>query len=153
MFDIKGLVDISEKLGLIDALKTKLIRQPDPAAAKLQAVLDEISKIYLAFEQELVRYLSLTLDPDELPHEKNVLIDLEGGNIVARMGEARGHCSKIYNIYKRYLSPWFQRLFASSELSNEELSNMDSLFMDLSSTDGRMLDLVDQVSGWLSQEA
>jgi|SRR5271165_5429808 len=148
MFDVKGLVDISDKLGVIDTVKSKLIRQPDPASAKLEAVLAEISKIYLAFEQELARYLSLTLEPAELGNERPVLIELESGKIAARMGVARGHCSRIHNIFKRYLSPWFQRL-----LSKSEVSRMDDLFMDLSDADGRMLDIIDQVSGWLAQEA
>ena len=153
MFDIKGLVDISDKLGIIETVKAKLIRQPDPAAAKLQAALDEISKIYLVFEQELVRYLSLTLEPSELASERPVLLELEGGQIAARMGAARGHCSKIGNIFTRYLSPWFQRLFANSVLSNDEITSMNKLFMELSDTDGKMLDLIDEVAGWLSQEA
>jgi hypothetical protein len=153
MFDVKGLVDISKDLGLLDTLKAKLIRQPDPAAAKLQAVLDEIAKLCLVFEQELVRYLSLTLDPAELNHEKAVFIELESGQIAARMGAARGHCSKISNIFGRYLDPWFQRLFKDSELSNDELLSIDRLFRNLSDGDSRMLDIIDQVSGWLAQEA
>ncbi len=153
MFDVKGLVGISKDLGLLDTLKAKFIRQPDPAAAKLQAVLDEISKIYLVFEQELVRYLSLTLDPAELNHEKAVFIELESGQIAARMGTARGHSSKIRNIFERYLNPWFQRLFDDSQLSNDEFLSINRLFRNLSDGDSHMLDIIDQVSGWLAQEA
>jgi hypothetical protein len=148
MFNAKDLVDISDKLGLIQAVKSKLVSQPDPASSKLLAVLGEISKIYLIFEEELTRYLSLTLDEEELKEETGILLDLESGKITARMGAARGHCGKIYNIFTRYLSPWFKRA-----LSSDEVSMMGQLFAQMSLTDSLMLDVIDQVSRWLSQEA
>jgi hypothetical protein len=42
MFNIKDLVDISDKLGIIQAVKSKLTSQPDPAADLLVAVLEEV---------------------------------------------------------------------------------------------------------------
>ena len=102
---VKDLVEVSDKLGLIHAVKSKLVRQPDPAADHLLAVLEEILKIYLAFEAELARYLSLTLEPAEIAEERKTLVELEGGQVSARMAGARGHCGKIYNIYRRYLTP------------------------------------------------
>lgn len=46
MFGADKLVDTADRLGVIDAVKTKLVKQPDPAAAKLVTVLEELSKIY-----------------------------------------------------------------------------------------------------------
>jgi hypothetical protein len=148
MFNAKDLVDISDKLGLIQVVKSKLVSQPDPASSKLLAALGEISKIYQTFEEEITRYLSVTLEPDELAEEKRILLDLESGKIVARMGSARGHCGKIYNIFNRYLSPWFKRV-----LNSDEVSMMEQLFAQMSLTDSLMLDVIDEVSRWLSQEA
>jgi len=125
-----------------------LISQPDPAASNLLAVLSEISKIYLAFEEELTRYLALTLEPNELQEEKPILLDLEGGKIIARMGAARGHCGRIHNLYIRYLSPWFTRV-----LNDSEVAMMGQLFADMSLTDSAMLNVIDQVSNWLASEA
>jgi hypothetical protein len=148
MFPVKDLVDVSDKLGLIQAVKSKLISQPDPAAAKLLAVLSEILKIYLAFEEELTRYLALTLEPDELAEDKATLLELEGGKIVVRMNAARGHCGRIYNIFTRYLSPWFKRV-----LLPEEVFMMNTLFTQMSLTDSMMLEAIDNISNWLTAES
>ena len=148
MFQAKELVDVSDKLGLIQVVKSKLVSQPDPAAAKLLAVLSEISKIYLALEEELTRYLALTLEPEEFADERATLLELEGGKLDARMNAARGHCGRIYNIFTRYLSPWFKRI-----LRPEEVSMMDSLFAQMSLTDSMMLEAINNVSSWLTTEA
>jgi len=152
MFSATELVDVSEKLGLIQAVKFKLISQPDLASSKLIAVLEEVSKIYGALEQELTRYLSLTLDPTlepkERAREREALLSLESGMITARMREARGHCGKIYHIYDRYLSPWFQRV-----LNPDEVSKMQTLFRELSDIDSYMVDAINEVSRWLAAEA
>lgn len=148
MFQAKDLVDISDKLGLIQVVKSKLVSQPDPAASKLLAVLSEISKIYLALEEELTKYLALTLEPEEVAGERTTLLELEGGKLNARMNAARGHCGRIYNIFTRYLSPWFKRI-----LQPEEVSMMDTLFTQMSLTDSMMLEAIDNVTSWLTAEA
>jgi len=50
---IDKLLDTASKLGAIEAVKRKLVMQPDPAAAQLVTVLEELSKIYGAMEEEL----------------------------------------------------------------------------------------------------
>ena len=91
--DPSSLVDIADKLGLIDSVKKKLVRNPDAAADKLATALDELSKIYSTLESELVRYLGLYFDPAaNLAAERQVLLTLESGQLTVRMGEARGHC-------------------------------------------------------------
>lgn len=91
------LVDTADRLGAIDAVKRKLVKQPDPAAAKLVTVLEELSKIYGAMEDELTTYLALDFDHSDvkqLARERAALARLEGGAIRARMEEARGRCSR-----------------------------------------------------------
>lgn len=148
MFNPKDLVDISDKLGIIQVVKSKLVRQPDPAASHLLAALEEILKIYLAFESELTKYLALTLERDEIREERAILLDLESGKITARMGAARGHCGKIFNIYERYLKRWLKRA-----LNPGEASMMHQLFVDMSLTDSMMLNVIDEISVWLATEA
>ena len=82
-----------------------------------------------------------TLERAELADEKSTLLELEGGKIAARMNAARGHCIRIDNIFNRYLSPWFKRI-----LQPDEVSMMGNLFTQLSSTDGMMLEAIDNVS-------
>jgi hypothetical protein len=145
------LVDTADRLGAIEAVKRKLVKQPDPAAAKLVTVLEELSKVYGAMEDELTTYLSLFFDdsdPKQLSRERAALASLEGGAIRARMEEARGRCSKIWNIYVRYLTPWFDRVLDSSE--SEQLR---MLFRELSDIDSHMVDAINDLADWLTAEA
>ncbi len=149
MFDISTIIDLTEKLGIIQAVKGKLLRQPDEAADKLVLILDELSKIYTTIEAELVRYLSLNFDPQEnLAEERAVLLTLESGQLEARVAEARGHCHKIGNIYWKYLQRWFQRV-----LKPDEAQQLESVFMDLSNADTGMVLVLDQLVQWLAPHA
>jgi hypothetical protein len=145
------LFDTAQRLGIIDAVKRQLVKQPDPAAAKLVTVLEELSKIYGAMEDELTTYLSLFFDdsdPKQLARERGSLASLEGGAIRARMEEARGRCSKIWNIYTRYLTPWFDRV-----LNPDERRELAGLFRELSEVDSHMVDAINDIATWLTREA
>ncbi|MEA2884728.1 MAG: hypothetical protein QOH32_3984 [Bradyrhizobium sp.] len=145
----KEILDIADRLGIIQALKTKLLRQPDPAADKLVAVLGELSKIYLACDAELLRYLSLSFDPaGDIAEERTTLLTLEGGQLLLRTSEARGHCHKIRNIYQRYLQRWFHDVLAP-----DEAATMKELFERLSYGDSQMELAIHELSNWLTREA
>ena len=149
MIDFKLLIDLVDKLGVIQAVKDKLLRQPDPAADKLVVVLAELSKVYGVIEAELVRYLSLYFDPQQgLHEERTILLTLEGGQLRMRVGEARGHCHKIWNIYEKYLERWFH-----DALTPDEASMMKNLFESLIYADSQMLYALDELTKWLSQES
>ena len=152
MAGIDTLVDLADKLGVIKAVKGKLVRQPDPASEKLVTALEEISKIYAALDSEISRYLSIFFDQSQTPQEKNTerqnLVELEGGEIVARMAKARGHCSKIINIYHNYLTTWFDKV-----LSSDERTMMNGLFQELDEFDGNMVRAIDEVAQWLADMA
>jgi hypothetical protein len=148
-FDPSFVLDLADKLGIIQAVKGKLLRQPDDAADKLVLVLDELSKIYSAIEAELVRYLSLHFDPaDDLSDERASLLTLEGGQLAARVAEARGHCHKIGNIYSKYLERWFQRA-----LNPNEAQLMAEVFRDLGSADAGFIRVLDALVNWLTPRA
>lgn len=102
----KDLVDVADKLGVIQAVKQKLVAQPDPALDKLVTALEEVSKIYDVLQSEVKSILSLYFDPSATPdaaksraQERATLVSLEGGELAARMRKAKGHSSKIQNIY------------------------------------------------------
>lgn len=148
-FDPTSLLDIADKLGIIDGVKKKLFRNPDVAADSLATVLDELSKIYSTLESELVRYLGLHFDPlGNLTAERQVLLTLESGQLTVRMSEARGHCHKIWNIYQNHLDRWFHKV-----LSPDEAADMRQLFEALSYGDSQMELAIHQLAGWLSTAA
>jgi hypothetical protein len=147
----KYLFEVADRLGAIEAVKRKLIKQPDPAAAKLVTVLAELSKVYGAMEDELTTYLSLFFDASDgkqLARERAALARLESGAIQARMAEARGRCSKIWNIYNTYLRPWFDRV-----LDPTESQELFGLFRELSEIDSHMVDVIKGLATWLAAEA
>jgi hypothetical protein len=144
------LADIADRLGILQAVKRRLVSQPDPAAAKLNTALDEIHKIYLVLDGEITSYLSLWLDPssDRFAEDRRTLQGLEGGALRARMGKAKTACSKIGNIYDRYLRGWFSRV-----ASPDEAQVLEQLFQDLRHIDGEMLRAIDATAEWLERTA
>ena len=143
------ILNLADKLGLIETLKAKLLRQPQPAADKLVAVLGELSKIYGACDAELLRYLSLSFDPaGNIADERAALLTLEGGQLSLRANEARGHCHKIWNIYDHHLRRWFHEVLAP-----DEAAAMQELFQRLSYADSQMESAILELTRWLSREA
>ncbi|TVR50960.1 MAG: hypothetical protein EA425_08320 [Puniceicoccaceae bacterium] len=148
-FDPKALFDLADRLGIIQSVKDKLVRQPEAAADKLVVVLGELSKIYGVCEAELVRFLNLCFAENvNCSEEREVLLSLEGGRIWQRAQEARGHCHKIWALYENYLDKWFHRV-----LSRDEAAELRALFERLVYADAQMDQALSQLTGWLSAEA
>lgn len=152
MIGIDTLVNLADKLGIITAVKDKLIRRPGDALDKLVTVLEELAKVFEALNSETSKYLSVTFYDEqgfkERAEERATLVELEGGQISARMARARGHCKKIMNIYDNYLKKWFHEV-----LSPEESEDMRKLFESLAESDAEMIAAIDELSTWLSQQA
>jgi hypothetical protein len=151
----KDMVEVLDRLGVIQAVKSKLVAQPDPALDKLVTALQEVSKIYDVLESEVKNLLSLYFDPSAAPDaaksralERTTLIALEGGQLAAKMRAAKGHSSKIENIYQRYLTPWFGRLLNPAE--NNKLFEFFHLFHGV---DLEMVARIEEVANWLSEQA
>lgn len=144
------LTDVADRLGILQAVKRRLISQPDPAAEKLETVLDEIQKIYNALEGEILRYLGLLLDKesDRYQQDLETLRELESGTLTVRMRKAKTACYKIDSVYDRYLRGWFSRVIAPGE--TELLRN---LFRDLGDIDGQAILAIDEVANWLVGKA
>jgi hypothetical protein len=97
----KDLIDVADKLGVIQAVRRKLVSQPDPALDKLVTALEEVSKIYDVHQSEVKGLLSLYFDPSQTPEaaksraeERATLMALEGGELAARMRRAKGSCRR-----------------------------------------------------------
>ncbi len=149
MFDPGFILDLEQRLGVLDTVKHKLINQPDKAANKLSDVMDELYKMYASLDEAIVSYLSLYFEKTEniVPYRK-VLLELEVGKAVIQINESRGHCHKIKNIYETYLDKWFSRV-----LDMNEADNLRALFDILSQSDYTMLDAMLTVNDWLKQKA
>lgn len=146
----KELVDIADKLGVLDTIKNKLLGSPAAARSQLAAVLTEISKIYSAIDGEMSDYLAIVFTGDAKDDEasRKLLLALEGGRSRPRIAEARGHCKKILHIYTEYLCPWFEDV-----LSKQEQERVRLLFVHLSDTDGMMMNALDSITDWLTAQA
>jgi hypothetical protein len=147
----ENLIDIVKEFGVIEHVKQKLISQPDPASEHLISILDEISKIYRAFNSEITDYLKIRFDINE--RRQNIifeghLIDLEGGGVWPRVDEARGHCEKIINVYKKFLKGWFSRV-----LDKDKAKMLEDIFMKLHDFDSGMLNGLEKFSKWLVERA
>jgi hypothetical protein len=151
--DLESLIKWVENLDPIfeDARKT-LFDNPDAAANKLVVVLEEISKIYVSLDNELTSYLSLSLDDNpnstELERVKRTLFDIEGGMMLVRVSDARGHCKKIRNIYITDLQGWFGKVLSRKE--NDEIR----LYFDrLVKFDDAMIHAMEGTAEWIRLRA
>ncbi len=148
MIDLTSLIKLAKDLNLIQQVRGKLMRQNEPAAEKLAEVLDELAKMVSALDEEIVRYLSLSFNDDTVVAGRTVLLGMEAGQSMVRMGEARGNCHKIGNIYDKYLKRWFHDV-----LDKNEAQQLDFLFDTLNTADSAMLYAMDSVTRWLRDEA
>jgi hypothetical protein len=148
---IKDVADLADQIGIIKAFKSKLVRQPDPALDQLTTVLDEISKIFIAMNSEITKYLSLWFDASDqesVQEERSLLVSMEEGQMKTEMSATRGRCAKITNIYDKYLNPWLRRI-----LSSDEQELVESVFKELRGFDSKMVDAIEKLAKWLTDNA
>jgi hypothetical protein len=112
---IAAVKQADEALGVIAKLLAKLRAQPDIAAVKLSAALDEIVKVHRVVDQALNAYASLAIDKDVLTTRSQELLTIAGGSLGVQVEEGRGSCSEIGNIYQEHLKRWFERAFNQEE--------------------------------------
>lgn len=123
---------VDDALGIIETFIAKLKAQPDLAALKLAASLDEIRKTWEAVDEAITSYLALGIDQDALAKNSKILLQLGGGGLLVKVQEGRGHCSVIGHIYATYLDRWFEKVFLGK---NDELAMMRGVFLDLANAD------------------
>lgn len=158
----EGLHQMVERLGLLDRLKSKLMKQPGVALDKLNTVVLEMDKIFTRLSSEIQAYSALTLLPPEdqvkgISHAKAIEIwqrdcmklrSYAAGDHVTPMRHGHGDCQKISWIYATYLNPWF-----ADVLTPEESDELQRLFRELSESDSYMMDALMQTANWLQHEA
>jgi hypothetical protein len=145
------LVDITDKLGILDAVKRRLISQRDPAAARLAAALDEMRKNYEVVDGVLVGYLSLWFDREANPRfeeDRRLLVKLEGGGHEVVVRQAKSSCGKIWAIHEHYLRGWFSRV-----LSKDEARVIEDAFKVIADSDMSAVYLIYATSEWVTDKA
>jgi hypothetical protein len=137
-----------DALSKLATLKHKLLANPNAAAAALADALGEVDKTYFAIEAEIARLVALAVNPGALEEDVSALAELEGGVLRTRVHAARGHCSKIGNIYHAHLRRWFERV-----LDKTEVLITEEIFGTLTNEDQALFELLEPVANLLSREA
>ena len=147
---VQQLTDLKEQLNAVRVVSAKL-KKHGAGAENLVTLLQELSKTFDAIELELKRYLALDFSEPNLPAARRDLVALEGGEVLARVGDARARSGKLGWIYYQELQPWFA---AEQELTDQERTNLAALFVDLGDSDhSRIIPAVQEVSEWLTTKA
>lgn len=158
----EGLHQMVERLGLLERLKSRLVKQPGVALDKLRTVVLEMDKVFMSLSTQIQAYSSLTLVPPEKQVQgvsrataieiwQRDCMKLHGyaaGDHVTTMRHGHGDCQKIFWIYETYLNTWF-----ASVLEPEESEELRALFRELSESDSHMVDALLETANWLQKEA
>lgn len=145
---LQAAKQIDEAVGLIGKLLGKLRAQPDIAAIKLSAALDEIVKTYRAVDEAFTEYVSLAIDPNALESSSGRLLGIAGGSLGVRVSEGRGHCHEIQHIYREHLRRWFEKVF-----NGDEMADMERVFAMLGEGDWTIFDDLTRVVDQLQADA
>lgn len=141
---------VDESLGIIGKFVAQLKAQPDLAALKLAAALDEIRKTWEVVDEAISSYLALGIDQDALAKHSKLLLQLGGGGLLVKVQEGRGHCSVIGHIYSIYLDRWFEKVFMGK---NDELAMMCGVFSDLAYADQDVFREMEEIGKQLQAES
>jgi hypothetical protein len=148
MVAIETVKKVDEALGIIGKLVAQLKAQPDAAALKLAEALEEIRKTWVVMDDTFTDYLKLGIEQDALKAGSEILLKIEGGELLVQVKNGRGHCSVIRNIYDRYLSRWFERA-----LKGADLAAMHQVFNLLADADDTLFRSMEDLAGQLQKEA
>jgi hypothetical protein len=141
-------IDVLDKLGVLERVLLKLKSNPDKAVAKLTQALGELTLGYTMLHNEMIELGSLSFSQEDIPETQTRLKALETGKLGTELEAVKGNCTRITNIYNRYLTGWFDRV-----LTKGEAKQIERLFSDLATMDGRFLRSADSLSNIAKQYA
>jgi hypothetical protein len=145
------LVELADKLGVLEAIKEKLFQDPKTDYSELVRALEGFASSFQVVDELLSRLLSLSFvsdTPQSLKTARELLIQAEGGALMTRAQEVRGHCNKLRILYDRRLSRSLQ-----STLSPAELLKVQAAFMCLEDFHENTLPELQSLMEWLSSTA
>jgi hypothetical protein len=138
----KDAGELLDKIGLLDALKNKLVGAPEEASHKLTVALSEVSVSYELLYRTLVRLAHLSFTKEERADSERFLYELSTGELGAAIAKARGHCGVIDNIRQKHLDGLFDRLFRP-----KRAQDLKDLFVILSQFDNQLMRTLDALDG------
>jgi hypothetical protein len=145
------LVDLADKLGVLEGIKDKLFHDPRKEHSTLARALETFAASFQRVDQLLSRLLSLSFvsdAPESLKITRELLIEAEGGGEMVRAQEIRGHCSDLLILYDRRLRPSLQ-----SVLKPADLPKVDEAFRCLEEFHEHTLPELQSLMDWLSTTA
>jgi hypothetical protein len=145
---IKAGIDVLDSLGLLERLSLKLVSNPDKAARRLSNALGEVESGYTALHTEILELSTLSFELDELNTTRRRLLRVSDGWVADEVLSIKSSCSRISNIYQRYLTGWF-----SNVLRAEEAQTLAVLFDELACKDEILTQAVKDVSSAAQQFA
>jgi hypothetical protein len=147
--NVEAPIECCGELDVLDRLASVPDRQG--RAGDVAAVMEELQKSFLAFDNEVAKFLAVTLDSgQDLRADLAVLYSLEGDALWARVQTAHTRCSKIGAIHIRYLAPWFQRV---TGLNASEREQLQRVFDTLGHIDGDLVGMLSPAAVWLGERA
>ncbi len=97
----------------------------------------------------MYQFLSMSFqDNESLGSQRELLLRFKTGDLVRNINEARGHCSKIKQIYEEHLNPWFYKVLGTS---NEKLDALNNLFEKMTEYDNNMFSATDEINNKLRE--
>jgi hypothetical protein len=145
-------ISLLNGLGVLPSARRMMVPDYQEAAEKLAEVLGELEKNYRAIDEELKRLADLSFNPTDTDEQaRRKLDDLEPIQVSIRMEEARGHCSKIKNIYETYLKAKLRGLL----LEEDARTRVENLFREMTDSDGQMMRVIQEMcnafTGYIEQ--
>jgi hypothetical protein len=137
----KDGIDVLDKLGALERVLLKLKSNPDKAVAKLTQALGELNLGYTKLHNEMIELGSMSFSAEDIRETRKRLKELQSKKLATELAALKGNCTRIDNIYRRYLTGWFDRV-----LTKPESARLKRLFFDLADMDGRFLRSADALS-------
>jgi hypothetical protein len=143
------VVDLADKLKLLDNVKKKLVNNQDEASKALREVVSDLRIMFEKLDDAIVDLLSLSISkPESESENRKVLYSITGERLKIALRDARTRCGKIDKIYREHLSGWFPKI-----LNPDEQMKIDDLFSYLGTADDKFIQTVDSVEWWLRKAA
>ena len=125
------VVDVADKVGLLQKLFAKVIGNPDLAVQQLAVVVGEVRRTLGSLRDTILEIGYLGVPGQESIDVQRALNRIESDELLLDVIRSKGSCMKIGHIYDNHLNAWFP-----SFLGNDEQKKLEELFKDLSDSDG-----------------
>ena len=145
------LVELADKLGVLEALKHKLFKDHSAEYEELVRALNSFAASFHLVDGLLTRFLSLSPMSNReqtLQTAREFLLQAEGGALMTQAHEVRGHCNQLRDLYDRKLNNVFEQ-----NLSLDEITEVRTAFDCVKRFHDDTLQDLEGLLGWLAEIA